>query len=612
MCPGYQVAESDSRYDENDSTKQKPDVALYRESELPVDNRPNWNIQRLHFEFKGRCDQDDPFDDKSEDFESVGDKREEHRGQFIQYAEKLFERQQRCFCFTVMMLGRQARLCRWDRSGAVVTEKFDYVKQSYLRDFLWRFAHLSDVDQGYDPTAIPIPKDSAEADLMRKAASPTDENCAHIREYFRNSLDESWTWWRLKVDVHVSAADSTAHEVKGEYLVGKPHFLSHGMAGRGTRGYVAIDCYTKNFVWLKDAWRVDHAGIEKEGDILWRLNDLKIENVPTVLQHGDILRQRTLSQDYWKAPQSNPAMMKPLKSHTHYRLVEKEVCRPMSDFDSGEDLVHLVWDCVQVHKDAMLSADLIHRDISSGNLLINEHEIEENGTKCVVRDGILSDWELSKPLPGKGSVDGPRQPDRTGTWQFLSVHALNNPYRTITIQDELESFFHVLLYFGIRYLRHNFARVGEFIYSYFDDGIPTGDEWICGSEKKAVIKGGVIAQGEDDLKFGFSDDKGDPGRHPLTDIIMDVLSWFNSYYHLTSTFYPNVGGSRAGAGIMQASPRTTKVSKSRRCARRDARRVNKEVTRKGRDPEEDKRLAKYLESHDEMCLILSDALDNES
>ncbi|KAL6301547.1 hypothetical protein BKA93DRAFT_919788, partial [Sparassis latifolia] len=459
MCPGHCVVETEHRYDENDSTKQKPDVALYRNTERPTDNRPNWNVQRLHFEFKRHYNRDDPFDDSSDDFEDVANNRIDKRGQFIQYAATLFERQQRCFCFTVMMLGRWARLCRWDRSGAIISEKFDYVDSRHLVEFLWRFAHLSPVDQGDDPTARPIPKHSGDADLMRDKAKPRREKCGHIREYFRESLDESWTWWRLKIDVPVGGADSTAHEVRGEYLVGKPHFSSHSMAGRGTRGYVAIDCKTGDFVWLKDAWRVDHAGIEKEGDILHRLNDLKIGNIPTMLQHGDILQQHTLSQDYWLSP--DPTMTNPLKLHTHYRLVEKEVCRPMRDFKHGQELTRLVYDCMSAHRDVMKLSGIIHRDISSGNLLINEHEVvAPNGEKDVARDGILADWELSKPLlDGAEEGDGPRQPDRTGTWQFLSVHALDNPFRTITVEDELESFFHVLLYFGIRYLRHNILDV---------------------------------------------------------------------------------------------------------------------------------------------------------
>ncbi|KAL6301564.1 hypothetical protein BKA93DRAFT_828209 [Sparassis latifolia] len=529
MCPGYCIVEMEHRYDEYDSTSQTADVALYSASECPTDNRPNWNVQRLHFEFKRQYNQDDPFDDSSDDFEDVPSDRLDKRGECIQNAATLFERQQRCFCFTVMILGRWARLCRWDRSGAVISEKFDYIKERYLVEFLWRFAHLSPVQQGDDPTAIPIPKNSGDANLMREKAKPRDENCGHIREYFRNSLDESWTWWRLKIDVHVGGADSTAHEVKGEYLVGRPRFYTINMAGRGTRGYVAVDCETGNFVWLKDAWRMDHAGIEKEGDILQRLNELEIGNIPTMLQHGDILQQHTLTQDHWHVPTSNPMKTNVLKLHTHYRLVEKEVCRPMRDFKHGQELTRLVWDS---HRDVMKLAGIIHRDISSGNLLINEYEIEaSNGGKRIARDGILADWELSKALPdGSEESDGPRQPYRAGTWQFLSVRTLNNPFRTITVEDELESFFHVLLYFGVRYLRHNILDVDVFISKYFDDGYPIGDDWVCGDRKWAAINSGIIKDCERKLKFEFSENKHDSRRHPLTGIIVELLKSFKSYY----------------------------------------------------------------------------------
>ncbi|GBE90030.1 hypothetical protein SCP_1800520 [Sparassis crispa] len=506
MCPGYKVAITQYKPDLNGSSKQKPDAALYPVDEVPTDARPNWNTQRLHFEFKRLSEQHDPLNDKPKsELEPDSQERADVRGQCISYAEMLLVRQQRAFCFTVAILGREARIFRWDRSGAIATERFNYITEPYLCEFLWRFAHLSPEEQGDDPTAIEVEPNSEEARLMREMAKPVEERCGHARKYFAESLDPSWKWWKLLIDVKEDTPGADAdHKVLGEYLVGKPRFSARGVAGRATRGYVALDCRTKMFVWLKDAWRVDHDGMEKEGDILHRLNELKIQNVPTllqhgdVLQHGDILRQRTLSQDHWKAPASRATMQNPLKSHTHYRLVEKEVCRPLSDFDNSKQLVTLVFDCIQAHEQAMKRARLTHRDISGGNLLINEYEsVGPRGTPCTVRDGILGDWELSKPIPLEGdtSDQGARQPDRTGTWQFMSVNALNDPRRTIVIQDELESFFHVLLYYGTRYLAHNFLDVTGFLYLFFDADFwdVANARFVCGHTKDRAMHTGQPA-----------------------------------------------------------------------------------------------------------------------
>ena len=60
------------------------------------------------------------------------------------------------------------------------------------------------------------------------------------------------------------------------------------------------------------------------------------------------------------------------------------------------------------HREAVEKAGILHRDISAGNLLICEYKSKDaNGSP--ERRGLLTDWELSKPL--KELVQ--RQPERT-------------------------------------------------------------------------------------------------------------------------------------------------------------------------------------------------------
>ncbi|EJF56412.1 hypothetical protein DICSQDRAFT_25280, partial [Dichomitus squalens LYAD-421 SS1] len=95
---------------------------------------------------------------------------------------------------------------------------------------------------------------------------------------------------------------------------------------------------------------------------------------------------------------------------------------------------------------------LLHRDISSGNMLILPKVIQASkGTSlsitCV---GVLSDWEMSKPVDDHHAGSRTAQAIRMGTYQFMSVNVLQRPAHPVTITDELESFFHVLLYFCFR------------------------------------------------------------------------------------------------------------------------------------------------------------------
>ena len=57
------------------------------------------------------------------------------------------------------------------------------------------------------------------------------------------------------------------------------------------------------------------------------------------------------------------------------------------------------------HRDLFFKAGILHRDISSGNLLVRPVFCcnEEDGTFYVEWVGLLTDWEVSKPI-AKGKV----------------------------------------------------------------------------------------------------------------------------------------------------------------------------------------------------------------
>lgn len=71
----------------------------------------------------------------------------------------------------------------------------------------------------------------------------------YSREFFEESLNSARLWWKIPVQT-----SATAHRY---FLVGTPRFYSGGMAGRRTRGYVALNPKyeaekTPKFLWLKD------------------------------------------------------------------------------------------------------------------------------------------------------------------------------------------------------------------------------------------------------------------------------------------------------------------------------------------------------------------------
>lgn len=204
--------------------------------------------------------------------------------------------------------------------------------------------------------------------------------------------------------------------------------------------------------------------------------------------------------------------------------------------------------------------------------------------KAVYR-GLLTDWELSKRIECDG--EAPRLSGRAvcpivsalknylltslqGTWQFMSVNALNNPDKVISIPDELESFFHALLWFAIRWLPHNCNDVDKFMFEYFDTGrTGNGKEYTCGTVKENAMMSseGLRVNSRIPLRFlrhpppkqtsegpsahlPTSSDPSKPSEasvsavkalerskedlHPIDDVFAELLDWFHAAYRLAN------------------------------------------------------------------------------
>ncbi|KAI0359590.1 hypothetical protein OH77DRAFT_1395667, partial [Trametes cingulata] len=484
----YVVRATPSKPDPNVRSNEKVDGGLYNTKDAPMHHEhTKWADIELAIECKTQAGRDDPFEDDEEKDgapEPTGYHRRKVLGQIMSYASLVFQNQHRTHAWTLLIIGDAARLVRWDRSGVIASHKIEYVKQPItLTRFLWRLVRLSDLQRGHDPTAVRIRPDSVDYRLMvERANKPVFQDGTPIGEHalllFLNSLKNEQPWWRLRVD-----------DARGQrhFLVGAPHFITSALAGRGTRGYVALDESSPDasLVYLKDAWRVAHDRIPQEGKTLSDLNSDDnggpVDGVPTMLYHGDVEEQVTQAQEAWRKKHPDEATC-PLKTHRHYRLVVAEVGLPMSAFSDSRELVGLIAWCIQAHHQAYTRKGYIHRDISAGNVLIYPKPMKTpEGKTEEIRTGLLTDWELAKSI--YDADDGPRQPDRTGTWQFMSASSLMNTSKRIIVQDDMESFFHLLLYFAIRYLPHNCGDVGRFMDSYFD-GHELEDGVYYGGEKK--------------------------------------------------------------------------------------------------------------------------------
>lgn len=381
-CPGYRLSLSQDRYDKFDQKKLKVDGALHPADAVPVDGRPHWEALCALLEFKAGGTQFDPYDDVKQG-DADAETRINVRGQLTEYVAQSFGYQHRTAMFLFLINGSKMRATRWDRSGTIFTEAFDYTRQrDLLRDLLWGFSRLSPREQGVDYSAVPLKPGSLEYQMMTLLAKACDSDICeeegtivdsevkgpyvfrHVRAAFRDAIADDAPRYRLSVPT--SAGDQY-------YLVGKPTIVAAGMSGRGTRGYVAWDVAGERFVWLKDAWRPIYDNVATEGSVLRTLNGAGVRNVPTYVCDGE-LEDETETPKWAQPPfretsntqneggrkgtkrahdglpvpgrSPNPFVNRGkhiMRKFRHYRLVVEEVCLSLTMLQ----LLAIVRDCVQ-------------------------------------------------------------------------------------------------------------------------------------------------------------------------------------------------------------------------------------------------------------------------
>ncbi|KAF8490689.1 hypothetical protein BU17DRAFT_104127 [Hysterangium stoloniferum] len=145
----------------------------------------------------------------------------------------------------------------------------------------------------------------------------------------------------------------------------------------------------------------------------------------------------------------------PFRRLQHYRLVLNEIGRSLSDFRDTKEMVTAVRDAIVAHGDAYDKAEILHRDISSGNILITA-----TGGQAHTERTVSTSPTIRTLL---------------GTWQFMSARLLvvPTPGQQPAIPDradDLESFFYVLVWIALRYTKHGFFKsaLTDMLHAAFD------------------------------------------------------------------------------------------------------------------------------------------------
>ena len=136
-----------------------------------------------------------------------------------------------------------------------------------------------------------------------------------------------------------------------ELIAAPAQHHSFSPIGRFTLSYPAFDPETKLVVWIKDAWRIDEEGFEKEGVTYAKLARLGMKGrIPEVLCAGDVRDQDgqiqvTRSQDCKGRPWA--ALSNNVHRYVHYRIAFKTIGRPLTTFASTKQLVQVLADALE-------------------------------------------------------------------------------------------------------------------------------------------------------------------------------------------------------------------------------------------------------------------------
>ncbi|KAF9234156.1 hypothetical protein BU15DRAFT_52925 [Melanogaster broomeanus] len=399
----------------------KPDVSIFKEDYVPDRNRADFSAMEMCVEFK-KSGEDAPFTDppdKSEaarqaaiqsgSFESASKEAMNIRGQLTAYAIAHHGHQFRHFSFSVIIVGTQARFIRWDASAVVVSAQFDYNENpEIMAKFFWQFSNLPAKLRGHDESVCPAELQTDVEERVRSGLNLVSET-----PLFRYSVPG----------------------LKGYCYGPRPPYPSRSIVGRTTR---TLPVWFRA-VYLKDCWRFISFGhnVQPEHEIYEMLNNKGTPNIPTSVCGGDVEGPGSKTDTHTLVDAPWLCVELKVTPFIHYRLVLDVVGRPLTSFRCTKELVGGVLDAMKAHRFAYEVLQLLHRDISPGNIILTE-----DGR------GLLIDWELAKTV---GEI-GNRRRERTGTWQFMSAALLRKPGKLHMLEDDIESFIHVLGWTTIKYV----------------------------------------------------------------------------------------------------------------------------------------------------------------
>ncbi|KAJ1958146.1 hypothetical protein EC988_000467 [Linderina pennispora] len=275
-------------------------------------------------------------------------------------------------------------------------------------------------------------------------------------------IAESRCW---EFDCYDRASQETTHLYSNAVIANASSVL-----GRHTRCFVAfptiemattvpIDIHSTEAVVIKDAWALSATGDSESDDRneakhLEHIRDtfggknLKFPYVYSAVC-GDVMihigeRSTVDSSDNILSALTDESRSMcigqdktTLPCRIHRRLCQKPVGEPLRSIKSEVELICVLYDAMQCHTALVEDCKLLHRDISTNNILV----VRQNGKAR----GLLIDFDNAVRLDVQ---KGDSRRVRTGTLPFMSLNNLRGVRHECTALDDWESLLYLVCWLG--------------------------------------------------------------------------------------------------------------------------------------------------------------------
>ncbi|KAI0791015.1 hypothetical protein C8Q75DRAFT_805887 [Abortiporus biennis] len=343
--------------------KEKPDFLLL-ESPVPDDGKPTtrrkWKEIKSFIEVRADEHAESPYTGKDATLKTV-------QVQGADYSRLLYSNSPfRLFTLSILLYGSKCCVMFIDKMNCMLSPEFHVFDENgitveFIR-IICRFLCLTDQELGADPTVEVVPQD----------------NSFHITMGSENHTSEPKVSWVTK---------------------GNAVWSSETPFGRGTSVWRAKQDREGRLVILKNAWRKKARRSETVIYGALRLLGLQDPGVIGIAhlvngqdvcdQNGGVISVESIRKVFGLSP-PNPITDNPIL----HRIVISTIGKPIWDFNRAQDFLIGSQDIVSGLK-ALEELGISHRDISPGNLMLEERVVENQGGHVTEIHGFIIDFQFA-------------------------------------------------------------------------------------------------------------------------------------------------------------------------------------------------------------------------